>query len=86
MAPPAVHYGTDAGTTREYPVSMSVQPSPSPVVRPSTRWGLREAAEDAAGLVLAVGALVAAIFLVGTPIALAITLVLRLIGMARGAL
>lgn len=55
------------------------------VVRPSTRWGLREAVADAGGLVFAVGALLVAIFLIGTPIALAIGLVLRLVAMARGA-
>lgn len=54
------------------------------VTRPSTRWGVGEALADAGGLVTAVSALLVGIFLVGTPIALAITLVLWLVRMARG--
>ena len=63
---------------------MTVEQGVLPVNRPSTRWGVREAAGDAAGLVFAVGALLVAIFLIGTPIALAIVLVLRLVALARG--
>lgn len=56
------------------------------VTRPPTRWGAREALSDAAHLVLAVGTLVVAIFLIGAPVALAITIGLWVVRMARGAL
>ena len=55
------------------------------VTRPSTRWGVREALADAGGLVTAVSALLVGIFLVGTPIALAIAFALWVVRMARGA-
>jgi hypothetical protein len=55
------------------------------VTRPSARWGVPEALADAGNLVVAVGALLVAIFTIGTPIALAITGVLWVARMARGA-
>ncbi len=55
------------------------------VIRPSARWGAREAFSDARYALALAWGLPVAVLVVGTPIALAITAVLEVIRMARGA-